>query len=363
MSATRKAAPTAGGGEPGPWRWRPYPFEIAAWASLALAVVFLRAHGLRIDWNTVVYTIPPLFRPTAQVLLAGPPMYALYLLLRRRPLKPYLRRLATPAWLALWLRLWVTCFVFTYAYFWLKVSVPLINYRLWDRELWALDRLLHFGVSPSILLTELVGGSALVGPIETWYGWWLTTMMLGLSFFCAAPEAGTRRRFMLSTVLIWTLGPWLYMAVPALGPIYVYSETWREIAAELPHTQGAQAMLWENYQTVVAGREGGLRQFNPTRGIAAMPSLHVGGHWLLLLWIRRRARPWLLPAALGTALTLIGSVVTGWHYAVDGYVGILIATLAYWAAWRLDPQARPVVESPAEPAARGDPSPPAAPMR
>ena len=321
--------------------WRP-------WASLILAVVFLRANGLRIDWNTVVYTVPPLFRPTAQVLLAGPPLYVVYRLLRRRPLRPYLRRLATAAWLTLWLRLWLTCFVFTYAYFWLKVSVPLINHRLWDHELWALDRLLHLGVSPSILLTELVQGSALVAPLETWYGWWLPTMMFGLSFFCAAPDAGTRRRFMLSSVLIWSLGPWLYMAMPALGPIYVYGDTWREIAPELPRAQAAQAMLWQNYRTVVAGRQGGLKRFNPTRGIAAMPSLHVGGHWLLLLWIRRRARPWLVPAAIGTVFTLLGSIVTGWHYAADGYVGIAIASLAYWAAWRLDPE-------PAEAAAGGTP--------
>ena len=326
-------------------RWRPYPFEIAAWASLAAAVLFLRANGLRIDWNTVVYTVPPLFRPTAQVLLTGPLLYGVYLLLRRRPLKPYLRRLADRDWLVLWLRLWLTCFVFTYAYFWLKVSVPLINYRLWDQELWALDRLVHLGISPSILLTELVRGSGLTGPLETWYGWWLPTMMLGLSFFCAAPDAGTRRRFMLSSVLIWTLGPWIYMAAPALGPIYVYGDNWQEMSSELPRARTAQAMLWQNYQTVVAGRQGGLKQFNPTRGIAAMPSLHVGGHWLLLLWIRRRARPCLVPAVIGTGLTLIGSIVTGWHYALDGYAGIAIASAAYWVAWRLDPEAA----EPAEP--------------
>ena len=340
--------------------WRPHPFEIAAWASLALAVGFLRANGLRIDWNTVVYTIPPLFRPTAQVLLAGPPLYLLYLLLRRRPLRPYLRRVFSSAWLVLWLRLWLTCFVFTYAYFWLKVSVPLINYRLWDPQLWQLDRLLHLGISPSILLVELLRGTGLVGPLETWYGWWLPTMMLGLSFFCAAPDAGTRRRFMLSSVLIWTLGPWLYMAVPALGPIYVYGETWSELAPELPRAGTAQAMLWQNYQTVVAGRQGGLKRFNPTRGIAAMPSLHVGGHWLLLLWIRRRARPWLVPAAIGTALTFVGSIVTGWHYALDGYAGIVIASLSYWAAWRLDPDAaaaRPDGDEPTPPDQAGQPSP------
>ncbi len=333
--------------------WRPHPFELAAWASLAVAVLFLRAHGLRVDWNTVVYTVPPLVAPTAKALLAGPLLWALYTALRRRPLAPYLRTLARPAWLVLWLRLWLTCFVFTYAYFWLKVSVPLVNERLWDHELWALDRLLHLGISPTILLTELVQGTVLVAPLESWYGWWLPTMMFGLAFFSAAPDAGTRRRFMLSTVLIWTLGPWLYLAVPALGPIYVYGDAFEEIAPELPRAQAAQAMLWENYQTVVAGRQGGLRRFNPTRGIAAMPSLHVGGHFLLLLWIRRRARPLLVPAVVGTLLTLLGSMVTGWHYAVDGYVGIGIALIAYWAAWRLDPEREATEETGAggEPAA------------
>ena len=356
MNGRRSDGGTATAGR---WRrWLPHPFEIAAWGSLAVAVVFLRAHGLRIDWNTVVYTVPPLFRPTAQVLLAGPLLYAAYLLLRRRSLKPYLSRLLSRDWLVLWLRLWLTCFVFTYAYFWLKVCVPLINYRLWDQELWALDRIVHFGVSPSILLTELIQGTGLAGPIETWYGWWLPTMMFGLSFFCAAPDAGTRRRFMLSSVLIWTLGPWVYMAMPALGPVYVYGETWREIGSELPRNRAAQAMLWQNYQTVIAGRDGTLKRFNPTRGIAAMPSLHVGGHWLLLLWIRRRARPWLLPAAIGMAATLVGSVVTGWHYALDGYVGIAIATLAYWAAWRLDPEkARPPAPEPEGPPRVGGPVP------
>ncbi len=321
-----------------------YPFELAAWISLAAAVGFLRWRGLRIDWNTVVYTIPPLVKPTAQVLVSGPLLYLLYLLLRRRPLKPYLTGLLRPAWLVLWLRLWLTCFVFTYAYFWLKVSVPLVNERLWDGELWAVDRLLHFGLSPSVFLVRLVEGTALVGPLELWYAWWLPTMMFGLAFFCAFPDAGTRRRFMLSTVLIWTLGPWIYLAVPALGPVYAFHQTFEEIAPELPNARSAQQMLWQNYQRVVAGRTGGLKRFNPTRGIAAMPSLHVGGHWLLLLWIRRKARPLLVPAAVGTLLTFLGSIVTGWHYALDGYAGVAIASLSYWAAWRLDP-------APPEPAA------------
>ncbi len=69
----------------------------------------------------------------------------------------------------------------------------------------------------------------------------------------------------------------------------------------------------------------------PFRGISAMPSVHVAMAVLLALigWARH-------PLA-GTALTayavviLIGSVVLGWHYAIDGYVGGLMA----FAIWRL----------------------------
>jgi membrane-associated phospholipid phosphatase len=63
-----------------------------------------------------------------------------------------------------------------------------------------------------------------------------------------------------------------------------------------------------------------------------MPSLHVGGHWLLMLWARRLARPLFMPAVVGTFLTFLGSLVTGWHYAVDGYIGIVLAQTAYWLA-------------------------------
>ena len=31
---------------------------MAAWATLLVAVVFLRSNGLRLDWRTVQYTVP-----------------------------------------------------------------------------------------------------------------------------------------------------------------------------------------------------------------------------------------------------------------------------------------------------------------
>ena len=55
--------------------------------------------------------------------------------------------------LLLWLRLWLAVAMTSYAYFWLKVSVPLLNDASWDEALWDLDRFLHFGC-----VTEYAGG-------------------------------------------------------------------------------------------------------------------------------------------------------------------------------------------------------------
>jgi hypothetical protein len=324
---------------------RIFPFEMAAWVGLIAAVVFLRLHNLRIDWVTFEYTVPPLIPVMGRFLVGGILIYLVYLLLRRRSIRPYLKRLATWRWWILTARLWAAIIVFTYTYFWLKVCVPLVNERLWDQELWRLDALVHLGFSPSVFLVELTQGTVLAGWLDTWYGIWLPSVSFGIAFFCAIPAAKFRRRFVLSCVLIWTLGAWMYVAVPALGPIYAHNEVFEEIVPQLPKADAGQGLLWDNYQTVIAGRIGGLKQFNPTRGIAALPSLHVGAHWLLMLWCRRFARPLFVPALIGTLLTLLGSIVTGWHYAVDGYVGIALAQLSYWVSNLTERPAKRVDES------------------
>ena len=130
------------------------------------------------------------------------------------------------------------------------------------------------------------------------------------------------------------------MSVPTLGPCYANAEVFSEILPEIPAAQGGQQALWGNYQQMLVGREGPLRQFNPTRGVAALPSLHVAAHLLFALWCRRFARPLYLLFLIGTVLTFLGSIVTGWHYAVDGYLGAALAWGSYWLACRLDPPER-----------------------
>lgn len=339
------------------WRaFLPYPFEIAAWTGLLVAVVFLRAHGLRIDRVAFDYTVPPLIPVLGKFFLAGILLYLLYTALRRQSLRAYLKRILDWRWLFLSLRLWVVFIVFTFGYFWLKVCVPLVNPRLWDEALWRLDSLLHLGFSPSLFMVELTRGTLMMPLLDRWYGWWLLSISLSLAFFCSFPTQLARRQFLFSCVLLWTMGAWIYIALPAVGPIYVFGEVWQEIVPQIPQADGAHRLLWENYQRVLTGRDTGLlRAFNPTRGVAAMPSLHVGGHWLVMLWARRLARPLWVPALVGTALTFLGSIVTGWHYAVDGYMGIALAQGAYWLALRVEKEPRTAAHLAAEDQAESHP--------
>jgi PAP2 superfamily protein len=330
-------------------RWggafRLYLFEIVTLGSMAVSFAFLRACGLRMDWQTVRYIVMPAMKMLPQALLAGIVLQLLYRLATRRPLMAYLRGLARPGWWVLWLRLLLAAVLMTYGYFWLKVAVPLVNPRLWDDQLWRLDAWLHFGVSPSIFVPSLFAGTPLVALLDHWYAVWVGTVFYTIAFWSAGLDPRLRRRFLLSCVLMWTLGSWLYLAVPAVGPVYVAPRAFEAVAEQMPGARAGQEALWENYGRLLDGRRSGvLNRFNPTRGVAAMPSLHVGAHFLFFLWARRRARPLVVPFALATALTFAGSLLTGWHYAVDGYAGMLLAWLCYRAArWREgeDPVADP----------------------
>lgn len=320
-----------------------HPFEVYTLVLVAGAVLFLRGNGLNVDWVTVEYTLYPIVPLLPGALLTGVTLQAAYRLITRRSLsavKEYLARVLTLRWLALWLRLYLAAMLMTYAYFWVKISVPLVNHGLWDRELWNLDVLLHADISPSVFVTQVFQDTPLLGLLDDWYGFWSETVYYVMAFFAALPEELPRRRFMASCVFLWSLGSWLYMALPALGPIYAFPQVWNDLLDQMPVARNMQIRLWGNYQTVLGGRTGPLRRFNPTLGVAAMPSLHVGAHWLWALWCRRHARLLFVPFVVGTLLTLIGSILTGWHYAVDGYAGLLLAWLCYRLALVGEP-ARP----------------------
>jgi len=316
-----------------------HPFEAWTYGATLAVVGYLRWRGLRMDWRTVEFMAGPMFAQLPRALAFGLLLHAVALVAGRESPRPWLRAVATPASALLWLRVWLATMAVTYTYSWLKVSVPLLRWEVLDPALWKIDRFLHFGVSPSIFAVELVAGTPVARWLDGWYALWLSTVVGMFAYAFLAPSLARRRNFAFACAVLWIGGAAIYFALPAVGPCYASQDVFREARVEMPRAAASQERLWENYVLLVAGRDGSLKRFNPYLGVAALPSLHVGAHVLFALWARRHARRLFLPFAAAAGLTFLASVATGWHYAVDGYLGALLAVAALRLADRFEPVA------------------------
>ena len=340
--------------------FRLYPYELLAIGMVVLAFAFLRLNGLDYGWNTIEYTFPPLFKALKRLLVLGIGLRLVEGLLTRT-LRSYVGAIVRWRWIFDWARVWLGVMLFIYTYIWLKISVPLVRTALYDQELWKLDRILHFGLSPSVFAIELAAGTPIARAVDWWYGFWVASMAFITAYFVAMADGRRRRNFAFGIIFLWTVGAWGYVAFPALGPCYASRDVLDPIRAEIPQAIAMQDALWSQYLQMIKARTGLLRSFRPEFGVAAMPSLHVAAHAFFFFWCRRHQRWLQTPFAIATFLTFFGSVVTAWHYAVDGYAGILLAWLAVVAADRFEPVKAPAANgaeatSPAPEASRPAPA-------
>ena len=343
------------GGDPA--RFRPRTYELLAFLAFTATVVTVRLAGVPIGVDAFLVTLRTNGPTLLAALAAGVAVNVLFRFREPGGARAYLRTVRSGTWLLESVRICAAGVLLAHAYTWLKVFVPFVNGRRWDVELAWLDQALHLGISPSRFLVALFEGTPVLSLIDWSYFLWLPFALLGFGFFAAFPDRETRARYAASHVLLWALGAWGYVAMPALGPALAFPDEWKSVRAEMPLNSGGQVTLLLNYQLVLDAKRDGAPPapyLNPALGVAAMPSLHVGVDVLLLVWCRRRARA-LAPFALGVLLLhVLGSVATGWHYAVDAWAGAALALLAAWAAGRL---ARgPAEEAPGN-ASAGAPSP------
>jgi PAP2 superfamily protein len=239
-------------------------------------------------------------------------------------------------WIADTIRLIVFSALSGYAYCWIKLATPILHRTLYDQQLWNLDRAIGFGYAPTVFILTLFSSPGFVHIIDETYA---TVLVPAFSiipaFFLSVPERRVRVTFMNSNSLLWLVGAWLYVAIPALGPAYAFPEVWLPLAPMLEKTQLLQRLLMANYRATIAiSRAANAEPINLFFGVAAFPSLHVGFQVLAFLWMRRLTR-WGTLFGVLAVFTFIGSVITGWHYVVDGIAGGLLAWASYAAAQRV----------------------------
>ncbi|HXH41546.1 MAG TPA: phosphatase PAP2 family protein [Thermoanaerobaculia bacterium] len=313
---------------------RPYFFEIFTFANLVVLLFVLGNVG-PLAIQTMGSVMPPIVVGFLVQALFGIAV-RLAFAARRGSTAELLATYRSGGWIADTFRLAIFTGLWVHVYGWIKLTMPMLHPRLFDQELWNLDRAVFFGYSPNLFLLTLFSSSAVLRAIDWSYAYvFFASLNILAIFIASAPDRRMRIAFMNSNTLLWLGGAWLYVAVPALGPAYRFPEVWLPLAPLLPETQHFQRLLIANYSAVLAWLRDVPQPVNILLGVAAFPSLHVGFQTLAFLWMRRQTRWGGTLFGIFVAFIFIGSIVTGWHYLIDGLAGAALAWVSYISAQRV----------------------------
>jgi hypothetical protein len=322
---------------------RPRLYEILLLADVAAVAYLLRTRArMNVDVARTLLDMRQSLAVLGVVLLAGILVRALLAAPRGAKRVPArLRALLRPRSLLDLARLLAVLALTSWAYSWLKVALPLLRPDvLFDPGLFRIETALHFGVNPGRLLQGLFPYPALWRVLDGYYGAFLWTVMAGIAWFAAALSRRDRARFAAGFTFLWISGAWFYWAVPSLGPCYVLKEDYTDVRAAMPGQSATMDLLFAHYGRIRSlHRHPEGADISPYLGVAAMPSLHVGAHAFFMFFARRRSRALFVLFAALTALTFFTSVVSGWHYAIDGYAALVLAGICEAAGRRSVPSA------------------------
>ena len=217
----------------------------------------------------------------------------------------------------------------------IKNALPLIYGGFPHDRLQAdIDAMLHFGVDPWRLYYAVAGSPLVRSVIEFNYNVVWFILNFGALFYVAtSPRAdGVRTRYLAMFLFVWIVcGNLLAGLFLSAGPAYYGDVTgdYTRFGAQLAflaeshwqHSAAAyQEYLWSLYASNGAGFGG---------GISAFPSVHVGLVAMNAFFLAERSRIWGSIGFAYVVLVAISSVYLAWHYAIDGYVSLLVVALGH----------------------------------
>jgi membrane-associated phospholipid phosphatase len=170
-----------------------------------------------------------------------------------------------------------------------------------------------------------------------WFG------LLFVFFFWASWSSARvlRQRALIAFLLMWigagtTTAWWASSAGPCYyGHVVAGVDPYEPLIARLDAVASERGGLKARFNQKGLWELRRADEWGYFAGISAMPSLHVAIAVLIALVAAQRSRLLGFLLALYAVVIQIGSVILAWHYAVDGYVGALLAVLCWKAAGAL----------------------------
>jgi hypothetical protein len=217
----------------------------------------------------------------------------------------------------------------------LKVAIPDTVPFYADRALAELDLRLH-GVDPwtwtHSVVPEPVSAVIFAGYGYGWLVQWFGTVLFVAFWNNPASRLRYLWAFALTTILCGTV---LATLLSSTGPMFhdqFYGGD-RFVGLRTALAQNSYAASVHVYADyLLAAYQSGRPELGG--GISAMPSMHVAIATLNALFLAGFGRRWAIAGWSFATFILFGSVYTGWHYAVDGYLSILVVSLLWYVTGR-----------------------------
>ncbi len=209
------------------------------------------------------------------------------------------------------------------SYLMLRDLLPLVRSDSVDASLLALDRAL-LGFEPALWLERFN-----IAPVVEWFAFFYFSYFLICGIFVIgvlwlSPPSRHTSVFAIGSLMVMFIGHLGYLAVPGFGPVEHLKE------AYAGPVQGG--FFWNCVQSTVAA--GGAQK-------DIFPSLHTAlPTWFTLYSVYRSRddKRWRVVAVVTGFFALniiVSTMLLRWHYAIDVFAGLALASLAAFAAPRI----------------------------
>lgn len=218
-----------------------------------------------------------------------------------------------------------------------KQYIPFINPNRYDEVLNHADTVIHFGINPALFMKDSIITRLFAQEMDYLYRAWFFIKPFILSFIIFFRPPRERDVLLATFLLLWGTGAMIGLVWPSSGPFVLYPEQgfpplkmWSALTAQVFLNEiflaGRPPSLWGDGNLIFG------------TGLMALPSLHVTV-CLYYVYAFRQSNRLVLSLALSFLFIIfLTSMASGWHYAIDGYVGLPIVAISVYLAQKFTPR-------------------------